>query len=71
MAAVLQCRDTVRKEATMKIALFTGMLAVALLCGCSSDGGPVIRDQPEDMNVSPRSMDAYDPAARELHKDQQ
>lgn len=55
----------------MTIATFASMTAVVLLCACSSNGGPVVREQPEDMNVSPRSMDAYDPAARELEKNQQ
>jgi hypothetical protein len=54
----------------MKPALLASMLSLAVLCACSSNGGPAIRDQPEDMNVSPRSMDAYDPAVRELEKPQ-
>ena len=54
----------------MKPALLAGVLSLVVLCACTSNGGLAIKDKPEDMNVSPRSMDAYDPAARELEKPQ-
>lgn len=53
----------------MRPALASVLMLVALLSACSG-GGPVVRDQPEDMNVSPRSMGAYDPAYRDLEKDE-
>ena len=55
----------------MRLALAAGLTLIALLTACSSDGGPVVRDRPEDMSVSPRSMEAYDPAVRDLDKDDQ
>ena len=53
---------------TREFAVCIGLIAV--LSACNSTGGPLVKDAPEDMNVSPRSMDAYDPATRELEKPQ-
>jgi hypothetical protein len=40
-----------------------------LLVGLSACGGKGIQDRPEDMNVSPRSQEAYDPTYRALEND--
>ena len=53
---------------TRDLAVCIGLIAV--LSACNSTGRPLVKDTPEDMNVSPRSMDAYDPAARELEDPQ-
>jgi hypothetical protein len=54
------------------IAMFRELAAcdglIAVLSGCKNTGNSGVRDVPEDMNVSPRSMEAYDPAVRELDK---
>ncbi len=45
-----------------------GMLGLLVtLTACS--GGQGIRVEPEDMNVSPRSQEAYDPTFRQLEND--
>ena len=44
----------------------TVMVLLATLAGC---GGQGIQDAPQDMNVSPRSQEAYDPVYRELEND--
>ena len=41
------------------------LVLAASLAGCN--GG--IKDAPQDINVSPRSQEAYDPAYRELEND--
>jgi len=65
------CATTTRQDSQMKLAFPAAMLTAALLCACSSDGSFKVKETPQDINVSPRSMDTYDPAARELEKDNQ
>jgi hypothetical protein len=42
------------------------LLLLATLAAC---GGQGIQDVPQDINVSPRSQEAYDPAYRDLEND--
>lgn len=44
-------------------------VALLLVAGLSACNGKGIQDVPEDINVSPRSQEAYDPAYRELEND--
>jgi predicted small lipoprotein YifL len=47
-----------------RIALLTALLAA--LAACNGKG---IQTPPQDINVSPRSQEAYDPVYRELEND--
>lgn len=49
--------------------LAVGLGLIAVLSGCKNTGDSGVKVVPEDMNASPRSMEAYDPAVRELDKD--
>jgi hypothetical protein len=42
------------------------LLLLAALAACNGKG---IQDAPEDINVSPRSQEAYDPVYRDLEND--
>lgn len=48
------------------IRIMTVAVLLATLTGC---GGKGIQDAPQDINVSPRSQEAYDPVYRELEND--
>ena len=50
-----------------ELAVCVGLIAV--LSGCQNTGSSGVKVVPQDMNVSPRSMEAYDPAVRELNTD--
>jgi predicted small lipoprotein YifL len=50
-----------------KVAQIAGLLALlAALAACNGKG---IQDVPQDINVSPRSQEAYDPVYRDLEND--
>ena len=53
------------KSILSKAPMWAAVLLAAGLAGCQ--GG--IKDTPEDMNVSPRSQEAYDPVYRDLEND--
>jgi hypothetical protein len=42
---------------------------LALLAALTACNGKGIQDAPQDINVSPRSQEAYDPVYRELEND--
>jgi len=42
---------------------------LALLAALAACNGKGIQDAPEDINVSPRSQEAYDPVYQELEND--
>jgi hypothetical protein len=50
----------------MNVRITGALLALAALAAC---GGQGIRDEPQDINVSPRSQEAYDPVYRDLEND--
>ena len=43
--------------------------ALVLLTALAACNGKGIQDAPQDINVSPRSQEAYDPVYRELEND--
>ena len=46
-----------------------GACVLTLLAALTACNGKGIQDAPQDINVSPRSQDAYDPTYRNLEND--
>jgi len=45
------------------------LMGLLLLASLSACGGASVQEDAQDINVSPRSQEAYDPAYRELEGD--
>ena len=54
------------QEETMNMRNIGTLLLLAALAACNGKG---IQDVPQDINVSPRSQEAYDPVYRDLEND--
>ncbi len=50
----------------MKVRSIGALLLLAALAACNGEG---IQRAPQDINVSPRSQEAYDPVYRDLQND--